>query len=70
MPPSPLLLSKGRGGEIGLTTVAQGEGNWVPPPLLLAPPEELANLGLGFFCLFYATPKTLPVTICKNKTYN
>ena len=52
MPPSPLLLSKGRGGEIGLTTVAQGEGNWGPPPLL-ATPEELANLGLGYCLLEY-----------------
>ena len=42
MPPSPLPLSKGRGGETGLTTVAQGEGNWGPP--LLATPEELAKV--------------------------
>ena len=41
MPPSPLPLSKGRGGETGLTTVAQGDGNWGPP--LLATPEELAK---------------------------
>ena len=33
MPPSPVPLSKGRGGETGLTTVAQGEGNWGPPTL-------------------------------------
>ena len=39
-----MLLSRGRDGETGLTTVAQGEGNWGLP--LLATPEELAEEGL------------------------